>query len=234
MNGAGPSPVSWDSVLARAHRRFWVRLAALGAIGAIGAALLLGGGAATRAAIQEDGPASSPPSPPANDEKPNLTFGELIAKEKGGSEGEKSIWTVTVTVKNTSTVDAPPFDVAIAAEGGGNDPMPLEFGPLAAEEESEQKTFPCPGTSASVEIDPDGEVEEDHRGDNQDTIECASTEPPDNPTNGNGDDDPPDPEHELETDEDARELKETANQAAEEKAETEKDAKAEEVPGGAE
>lgn len=225
MNGAGPSPVSWDSVVARAHRRFWVRLAALAAIGAMGAALLLGGGVATRAAIQEDGPAPPPPSPPANGEKPNLTFGELAPEEEGGSEGEKRTW--MVTVKNTSAVDAPSFDVVIAADGGGGDPVELSFDPLAAGEKSEQKTFACPGSRASVEIVLDGEVEDDDRGDNKDTIECASTEPAGNPTNGNRDDDPPDPEHELETEEKAREPEEPANEGAEEKAETEKEAEEE-------
>jgi hypothetical protein len=184
VNGAGPSPVSWDSVVARAHRRFWVRLAALGAIGAMGAALLLGGGVATRAAIQEDGHI---PPPPGNGGKPNLTFSglaPLAAKGETGLDGDENLWTVTVT--NASAADAPAFEVAIVPAGAGA-PVTLEFGALAAGDESDPMTFACPGTGASVEIDPGKDVSGDDRDDNRHEVECASTEAVVEPPNGGGD-----------------------------------------------
>lgn len=120
MNAQGSSGIDWPSVLSRAHRRFAVQLALLAALGAVGAALLLGGGTATKTAIERS---DHPPAPPpAEDEQPDLDLEafalEATAPPEADAEGEEEITANTIgfSVHNEDEVDADEF-VVVASTG---------------------------------------------------------------------------------------------------------------------
>jgi len=169
MNDAGAPSLNWAAVLARAHRRVVLRLAGAAAIGAIGTALLLGGGSVTRAAIKDDGGSQGGAGA---DGLPNLVIAAVAGP---GEEGEAALWNVTVA--NESGADADGFALAVVPNDDGEGET-LQFPPLPAGEE-ETMEFACPTGGAELEIDPGGKIDESSEEDNRESVACEAAPGPD-------------------------------------------------------
>jgi hypothetical protein len=158
MNGSGGRSVAWSAVFSRAHRRVALRLAVVAAIGAVGAALLLGGGVATRNKIQDNRASHpteepTPTSPPA--EEPNLVLSAQPIEEEAGEETEESEAGEQgkFTVVNESPVDAEAFNVVATPQSTGVPQVIKEVPALPAGEHT-SGGFGCPeGDSVVVEIE---------------------------------------------------------------------------------
>jgi hypothetical protein len=134
VNAPDPPSPDWTAVLSQAHRRIYIRLALVAALGAAGAALLLGGGVATRAAIQ------------GRKHQANL----VISASAPGGLGERGRFTVT----NNSSTDAKAFRVVVTTSREGR--RIYEFTGLSAHARQSRR-FRCPpGGRVTLKIDGQG------------------------------------------------------------------------------
>jgi hypothetical protein len=133
VNEQDPSTPDWSAILAQAHRRVYVRIALVAALGGLGAMLLLGGGIVTHAALKN---AKRNPAP-------SLAI-SAHAPQKAGDPGR-------FTVTNESSTGAKAFAVLLTSPGAK--PRTFSFTGLDAHRRRGRK-FKCPaGVRVTLRID---------------------------------------------------------------------------------
>lgn len=181
-----------------------LRLLSVTAAAVAGAALLLGGGLAARAAVEDEGqPALTRPQlpesaaeqegpidEPGQQQEPTATTGQPDGDRQDPEAGLPDL-AVTLapqelTVSNLSGVDAGAFSVLVTMTGGEQS---LRFDALAADTQESRPLSCPPGATVSALVDANGEIEEGNEGNNSAQFTCPKRpEPtPDGPPTAPGD-----------------------------------------------
>lgn len=181
------------AVMSRAHALAMRRIRTAGAVGAIGAVVLLTGGLVARA----NGGGGAAGGGPVE----TKSSGQTPHKEKGDGQSEAeeheepkakplanltvavgSGSSVEVTISNDSSVDAGTFEVTATVEGGDEAGGGSQEVPGLAAGDSMTLSFDCGGETMIVTVDPAGEVAESTMADNSETASCEAEPPPSEPS----------------------------------------------------
>jgi hypothetical protein len=184
------------AVMSRAHALAMRRIRIAGAIGAIGAVVLLTGGLIARASGSDGTTGGGPVETKSSGQTPHERKGEgQSGTEEHGRPKPEPLANLTVTVgsgssvsveiSNDSSVDAGPFEVTATVEGGDEVGGGSEEVSGLAAGESTTVSFDCGGETMAVTVNPAGEVAESTEADNSATASCE-TEPPPSESSGEG------------------------------------------------